>query len=285
MTSQGEAEFDRLPKIIWMYWDQGELKAPFLVRSCIDSWRRENPGWDLRVLDDSVWSDFEALSWLREKADIGVQHRSDLLRLHLLMTVGGVWADATLFCNQPLDAWLPDYYQDHFFAFTSTKKDREASNWFLAGCGKSQLLESWHRKVFAFWIASDFPPQGYWRQQLVRKLMSLRKRQWVSNNVWFSNFLLRQIKAYPYPINMYLFDKVLEASDRLREQWRRRIPLSDRDCEYLQNPLGINRPLNNASRIFLERGVAPLYKLNWRQDRGHALPGSNFEFLLRLKQT
>ncbi len=257
---------------------------PFLVRCCVASWRRENPGWHLRVLDRSDWAAFPELAWVVAKPAISLQHRSDLLRLHLLTTVGGVWADATVFCNRSLDDWLPDYFEDNFFAFSSTKKDREISNWFLAGTGASRLLTGWYDAMFRFWQSMEFPAQGYWRQQLVRKLMSLRKRHWVTNEIWFGNFLLRRIKAYPYPINMYLFDKLLHESDTAQRCWEQHVKLSDRDCEYLQNPLGINRPVTAESRVFLETGVAPLYKLNWRQDQGQALPDSNLAYLLQLKQ-
>ncbi len=276
-------DFSSLPQKVWMYWESGEADAPLLVRLCIESWRRENPGWDIEVLDRSVWEHLPALDWLREKRNLSVQVRSDLLRLHLLNTSGGVWADATLFCNQPLTAWLPACYDDHFFAFSSIKPDREVSSWFLAGTGESRLFSAWFDAATRFWREHDFQPQGYWRRQLLRKLMSLRKRNLVSNDIWFSDFLLRRVRAYPYPAIMYLFDRILAESSELAETWARHPKMSDRDCEYLQNPLGIHSPVTAESRRFLDDGAAPLYKLNWRQDRGRIEPGSNFEYLLRLK--
>ncbi len=274
---------DVVPPLVWLYWAQGEAQAPFLVRRCIESWRRENPNWTLRLLDDTVWDGLPELAWLCSRDDIALQHRSDLLRLHLLATRGGVWADATLFCNRPLDDWLPGYLDDGFFAFSSIRRDRRINNWFLAGSPDSRLLIAWRDAVFAFWRQHRFPPQGYWRRQLMRKLLSLRKRGLVSNDVWFSDFLLRRARACPYPVNMYLFDRLLDTDSELARSWEQRRHHSDRDCEYLQNPLGIHSPVTAESRAFLEQGAAPVYKLNWRQDRGEALPGSNLEFLLRLK--
>ena len=43
--------FSRLPRRVWMYWQQGEAAAPDLVRECIASWRSQNPGWEIVVLD------------------------------------------------------------------------------------------------------------------------------------------------------------------------------------------------------------------------------------------
>ena len=38
--------------------------------------------------------------------DITLQSRSDIIRLALLNRYGGVWADSTMLCLEPLDRWL-----------------------------------------------------------------------------------------------------------------------------------------------------------------------------------
>ena len=40
-----------IPKIIWIFWAQGEEKAPFLVQNCIKSWKINNEDWDVRIID------------------------------------------------------------------------------------------------------------------------------------------------------------------------------------------------------------------------------------------
>ena len=42
---------------------------------------------------------------------------SEIIRIELLKTYGGLWIDATTFCNKPLDRWLPEYIDHGFFAF------------------------------------------------------------------------------------------------------------------------------------------------------------------------
>ena len=34
-----------------MLWYQGLDRAPLVVKKCVESWIRENPGWDVVVLD------------------------------------------------------------------------------------------------------------------------------------------------------------------------------------------------------------------------------------------
>jgi hypothetical protein len=52
----------------------------------------------------------------------------ELLRRH-----GGVWADATCYCLQPLAEWLPSKLAPAgFFAFDRPAPDRMLASWFLA---------------------------------------------------------------------------------------------------------------------------------------------------------
>jgi mannosyltransferase OCH1-like enzyme len=38
------------------------------------------------------------------KPNMTIQAKSDMIRLHVLSTHGGVWADSTMLCLQPLDS-------------------------------------------------------------------------------------------------------------------------------------------------------------------------------------
>ena len=38
-------------KTIWTCWFQGREAAPPLVKKCLSSWERNNPGWEFRCLD------------------------------------------------------------------------------------------------------------------------------------------------------------------------------------------------------------------------------------------
>ena len=120
-----------LPRTIWMYWQQGESSCPPLVKNCVDSWRYLNPEWEVKVLDKTTARSLVDLQDYEFRDDIGIQMYSDIIRIKLLSEFGGVWADASLFCSQPLDDWLPNYLADDFFAFASHRNDRLMTNWFL----------------------------------------------------------------------------------------------------------------------------------------------------------
>ncbi len=267
------------PKIIWTFWDQPE--RPFLVDRCIKSWRQYNPEWELRLLDRDTALRLVDMTAFQDRPDIPLQMFTDILRLKLLLKYGGVWVDATLFCTQALDQWLPNYYENDFFAFSCQRPDRLMTLWFLAGTTNNPLFATWAEAVFSFWESHRFRPYSYCGKQLIRKLMSLRKRNMISNTFWFSELMLNKIRLHPYPINMYIFEHVLQQHPSLQNDWCQRATLYDKPAEALQMHYKMNAALNSESKAFIDQAHTPVHKLNWRQDLGLATPGSNFEYLLQ----
>jgi hypothetical protein len=278
-------DFQNLPKIIWIYWDQGEDNAPFLVKQCIASWRFHNPEWEVRVLDKVLLRDTIDLEGLELRPDITLQALSDVIRVKILLAHGGIWADASLYCVKPLNAWLPNYFVDHFFAFASDRNDRLMTTWFLAGSKQSRILSHWAQDMIELWKNNQFREYSYWGKQVLRKLTSLRKRNIISNNVWFSPIMLKVFRLFPYPVNMYIFEKTLDQHPELKSLWFDRSFLYDTPAEYLQNKLGMNSPKTDTSIDFITQTDTPVHKLNWRQDSGDAAADSNLEFLISLNQS
>jgi len=225
---------------LWTYWHDGEGSAPFLVRQCLQSWRRMNPDWPLVVLDDSTFRERVDLGGLERRHDIALQALTDILRVKLLLQEGGVWVDATLYCQRSLDEWLPPYIDDEFFAFASRKRDRLMTTWFLYGTGGSRILNAWADEIVGYWSHHRFRPGGYARKQIVRKLTSLRKRKLLSNDVWFSSFVTTLLGTYPYPVNMYLFERCLARHADVASLWKRRRHLYDTPAERIQYEFGMS---------------------------------------------
>ena len=86
-------------KIIWQYWAQGYDDIPEIVRTCLRSVDNYAGDYSLIRLTDANLSDYLDLPdfVLRKRATYSLAHFSDLLRLILLKTYGGVWMDATIF--------------------------------------------------------------------------------------------------------------------------------------------------------------------------------------------
>jgi len=271
-----------LPKVVWMYWRQGRDSLPFLVQACLESWRLRNPTWDIRLIDDQELARLIDLEGFDQRADISLQALSDIIRVRLLQRHGGIWVDATLFCVKPLDEWLSEMTQDDFFVFSSKRTDRVMTTWFIAANAQSEFLAHWAEEIYQYWRSVRFRRQGYWSRQILRKLMSLRKRGFVSNDVWFSKWVMKGLRIYPYPVNMYLFERMLDRNPGLQRRWHDRAMLYDQPAEHLQNVLGMNVIATAESRTYINGDFTPVHKLNWRQDLGHVVPGSNLDVLLRL---
>lgn len=116
-------QFDLVPKahfdtdrIIWQYWAQGYDNVPPIVRQCLDSVDKYATDYTIVRLTDANLSDYLDLpDFVQQKRTVySCAFFSDLLRLMLLKTYGGVWLDATVFLSNP----LPEGYLDYpFFVF------------------------------------------------------------------------------------------------------------------------------------------------------------------------
>lgn len=130
-----------IPHTVWIYWAQGEAGAPYVVRRCIESWRRLNPGWEVRVLDEAAAA---ALVDVSDIPDFLPRRcHANALRLRLLARFGGVWADATCLCHRPLDTWLPLQAASGFFVFAHPGPGRLLDNWFIAAEPEGALIAAW----------------------------------------------------------------------------------------------------------------------------------------------
>lgn len=138
------------PRVVWLYWHQGWDDAPEIARMCRDSWRAFNPGYEIRDIDYE-WVQATYGDQLRLQPKVGVPGFSDRLRTRLLSEHGGVWADATIFCSQPLDAWVHLLLTPaRFFAFADPTPDRIVGTWFLAATRESPLVGAWDDVLRAY---------------------------------------------------------------------------------------------------------------------------------------
>eukprot|EP00439_Symbiodinium_sp_Y106_P006149 s3875_g1.t1 len=100
----------RVSSIIWTYWQdmhQEETNKTVRLRAFLDlchqSWRQLNPGWYVRILNqDTIWQYLLKEEMPEGFDDLSIQHKSDAIRLALLVKYGGVWLDASTLLLQPL---------------------------------------------------------------------------------------------------------------------------------------------------------------------------------------
>ena len=111
-------------RIIWQYWAQGYENVPSIVRECLDSVDKFAGDYTIvRLTDDNLEEYLDLPEFVQKKRSVYSRaHFSDLLRLALLKTYGGVWLDATVM----LSAAIPEVFSESsFFAF---RRDPSAAN-------------------------------------------------------------------------------------------------------------------------------------------------------------
>ncbi len=164
---------NKLPKIIWIYWEQSWENAPKICKKCLKSWKKYNKNWKINVLSKENLHKYIDMNkyvhnfWKKEP----IQSRSDLIRLNLLNIYGGVWTDATVFCTKSLDEWIhQSTKKTGFFAFDNPGNDRILSNWFLASYKNNYILNKWCLEFNNYWISVDKSETYYKCHYIFNKL-------------------------------------------------------------------------------------------------------------------
>jgi hypothetical protein len=278
-TSVTRQSLGNLPKIIWFCWLQGIDQSPYVVRKCHESWMRMNPGWEVRVLDQSAADRLTTLDFSTGNlSQLGPAHRSDLVRLSLLTTSGGVWADATCFCVQPLDAWLPSMMRSGFFAFAHPGRDRVLSNWFIASEAGNHLTSQFYTTLLDYWGNHRFRNEE--RERVIFVLSRLLNRSPRAALLWLSRPVRDWLAIYPYFAAHYVFHQVTTRDPRCAKIWRE-TPTVSADGPLRLHLSGLTSDASAELRAEIDRRAIPVYKLNWRLSEEKIRAESVLGYLLR----
>ena len=158
-----------MKKVIWSCWLQGRARAPWLVERCLSSWQARNPDWEFRCLDEDSLARYVDLPELGP-CRITRTSFSDILRVFLLRAHGGVWTDATVYCNRPLDEWLHARQSSGFFAFERPASDRMLSSWFLVSEAHHFIVDRWCESTIRYWAEHESAHTYFWFHELFRQL-------------------------------------------------------------------------------------------------------------------
>lgn len=161
-----------IPKNIWMLWQQGWDKAPNIVQACAKSWQEKNKGWKIHLLDESNIKDFAPKYSQIYAPKASRTARANIARLSLLNEHGGVWADATLFCQQPLDDWIYKAMGKGIFMFSDPRPYRLSEIWFIASDKRTYLTDKWLEIVENYWRCFKYPHHYYWMEYLFEMLVN-----------------------------------------------------------------------------------------------------------------
>jgi mannosyltransferase OCH1-like enzyme len=94
-----------IPRTLHVIWVGDESKRP---DNCIDTWRRHNPDWQLRVWGNAELAEYGWINarHMRAMARKELNGVADLMRWEILYNEGGFVVDADSVCQRPLAPWL-----------------------------------------------------------------------------------------------------------------------------------------------------------------------------------
>lgn len=255
-----------LNKTIWIYWHQGKGTVPPMVAKCIQSWRDYNPDWQVHVLDAETLADWTTLPDRIDlsRSDLGVQLISDLVRICLLAEHGGVWVDASVYCDKPVDDWLPAASCSNFFAFEHPRRDRLLSSWFLASASANPLVVSVRDDMLSFFEQNTFSRQntaiGTILYRVLKFPLGLTAR---TTRFWFHPITVRLLGIYPYFTLHYLFAQSISRDEELARIWQE-VPKFAADVPHkLKHGYKMQLSAGEALK-FVESDEAPMHKLLWQ---------------------
>lgn len=263
-------ETNQLPKVVYSLWLQGEENAPGLVKLNFQKWRNLNPTYKLTVLDAASCQPY--LKHLSiDRAHLTVQAQSDIIRLKLLSTHGGIWADASVLPTRPLAEWIGAATDKMgFFAYERAGTVLPLSSWFLAARPGSLIIREWDSLVDAYWGFQRSPIHTEGHQFHIPD-------DPISEMMPFEN-----AASYPYFWVHHLFGILLQTDEDFANCWANRTRKSALPphalAEYFQRKTKKKRGLHLVKqklRSYFEESQeqtirrlcneTEMQKLNWRQ--------------------
>lgn len=190
---------------IWICWFQGMDNAPDLVKKCYQSVIKNNPDKKVIVITEKNISDYVTFpEYIVTKWKQGVithTHMTDLLRLELLITYGGLWLDATVLCT----GIAPEYFFDSdLFFFQTLKPGRDGhasyiSSWLMEAKTNNKILMATRELCYEYWKTNN----TMWDYFLLHDFMSIVLEKYEED--WKK--IIPRDNATPHILLLRLFDQ------------------------------------------------------------------------------
>ena len=145
--SYGNNKTSHIPKIIWTFWEGDDN---VVVNMCIDSWKHNNPDYDIRILNKSNYSEYVGIdvSKIQHSNDF-VARFADYVRCLVLSKYGGFWIDASIICHHPF-SWVHAIqnktkveFVGYYIGNVLDNKYPAIENWFFACIPNSLFMNDW----------------------------------------------------------------------------------------------------------------------------------------------
>ncbi|QLE58181.1 capsular polysaccharide synthesis protein [Nostoc sp. TCL26-01] len=167
-----------LNKTIWILWLQGWDDAPWLIKQIAESWEINNPDWKVEYLTlNNVHQYVDDIDYLYDQTkDIEPQHKADIIRLSLLKNHGGVWADATMLCMQPLSSWVEEAVKPAglwmYHGSGGGMPKHGPAIWFIVSEKDSLIINKWKNACDEYWHKRTKADNNFWLDGLFKQLFA-----------------------------------------------------------------------------------------------------------------
>jgi hypothetical protein len=216
-------------KTIFILWFQGFEKSPEIIKKCIQSWKYYNSDWNVIMIENDNLVNYININEHIDMTNKNINYTalSDIIRIILLKKYGGLWVDATTFCNKPLNEWLPSCITEGFFAFDKPGNDRLVSSWFLYAEKDNYIVNNWFNLTIAYYKMNNSPHTYFWFH--------------------------------------YLFGDLYNSDNRFKEIWDKvpKISANSLGPHYLQEK-GMFNSLTFETKENIDNKLTPLYKLSYK---------------------
>ena len=177
-----------------------------------------------------------------------------IIRVNLLNKYGGVWADATIFCNQPLDDWLYNYMDVGLFCFKynfrSGLEKYKLGNWFFASEKNNYLINTFAKAY-----------NKHWQNKIM-------------DHYFGFHFLFNKLCKTDKKFNK-MFKKIPYYDARIA-----RITIS----KFYNQTVKLVGKVNESSKKILDSGNIPMYKFKSRDYKEaidiNKIKGTNLEYII-----
>jgi hypothetical protein len=164
-----------LKKNIFILWLQGWENATWLNKKVAESWEINNPEWKINLIDLVNLKDYVTdIDYIYDtNKNISPQAKSDIIRLSLLKNHGGVWADATMLCMQPLDHWVYEAVEPGglwmYHGPGGGMNNIGPASWFIVSKKNEYLINKWKEECDNYWNNNNFTDNYFWMDALFSK--------------------------------------------------------------------------------------------------------------------
>lgn len=146
-------------EIIWTAWFQGIENAPKLVKLNYTLLGKCSNKKVILITNKNIKEYVSLPRKIYEKWESGIipdTQFSDIVRIELLATYGGVWIDATVAVTKN----LPDYFNDDVFLYQSLKPGKNGlaipiSSWVIAAKNNNELILRTRDLILTYWLVTE----------------------------------------------------------------------------------------------------------------------------------